>query len=71
MTQTELDEIWKNIGSGKYGDATYHPERIPAEDGKDIMSIPNSDATARTVYERKENGLWKEVPFIGSTPLFE
>jgi len=71
MTQTQLDEIWENIGNGKYGDATYRPERIPAEDSKDIMSVPNSDGTARTVYERKGNEPWQEVPLIGDKSQFE
>lgn len=71
MTQAQLDEIWANIGNGKYGDAAYRPERIPAEDGKDIISIPNSDGTTRRVYERKENEPWQEVPSIGGTSQFE
>lgn len=71
MKQAELDEIWANIGNGKYDDATHRPEQIPAEDGKNIMSIPNGDGTARRVYERKENESWQEVPFIGSTSQFE
>ncbi len=71
MTQTQLDEICENISNGKYGNATYRPERIPAEDGKDIISIPNSDRTARKVYERKENEPWQEVPLIGGASQFE
>ena len=71
MTQTELDEIWKNIGSDRYVGATHRPERMPTENGKDIMSIPNRDATTRIVYERKENEPWKEIPFIGGARPFE
>lgn len=71
MTQKELNEIWKNIQSGKYGVAPYRPEKIAAEDGKDIMSIPNSDGTKRSVYERSGGGPWNEVPDAGGKSEFE
>lgn len=70
MTQDQLDRIWEDISNGKYGNATYRPERIPA-DGKDIMSVPNHDETARRIYERKNNGPWQEVPYTSGKSQFE
>lgn len=68
MTQTELNQIWKNICNEKYENFSIVPIRIPSENGKNIMSIPHSNGTARAVYERNGNGPWIEVPAIGKNP---
>jgi hypothetical protein len=70
-SKIELDDILKRIDSRAYGDATYKPERLPAEQGHDIISVPNDDATTRTVYERRQGEEWKEVPFLGGKSDFE
>lgn len=71
MTQNELNEIWEKIQNEEYGDTPYRPRQIAAEDGKDIMSIPNGDGTDRAVYERKGKGTWEEVPLKGGKSEFE
>ncbi len=70
-SQDALDANWQEILSGKYAHATVRPERIPSENGKDIMSLPNDTNTARQVYERTQGGSWKEVPFISRDSAFK
>ncbi len=71
LSQTELDNILKRIDSGAYGVTTYKYERLPAERGRDLISVPNEESTARRVYERKHGEEWKEVPFLGGKIEFE
>jgi hypothetical protein len=71
-TQTELDQIWNNINSGKYKDYPLEgrPEKLIDEEHKQIMSTPNAGSTARHVYERHPGKQWREVRFIGSDHPF-
>ena len=71
LSQTELDEILKQIDSGAYGEVTYKYERLTTERGRDLISIPNEDSTARRLYERKDGEEWKEVPFLVGKSEFE
>jgi hypothetical protein len=65
LSPSQLDEFWQKINDGKFDNLSHKPERIHAEDGRDIMSIPNENTSARCIYERKNGGVWQEVPFIG------
>jgi len=66
-TQEELNQIWNGILEGKYGSAPRDiaPRRVPAEEGRDIMSIRNPAGTEVDVYERKRGGDWEVVPYVG------
>lgn len=70
-SNSELDEILRRIDSGENVVATYRPERLHAEPGRDIISVPNHDGTTRRVYEKTRGGEWKEVPFLGGKSDFE
>ena len=65
LPQAELDKlegIWRDVLAGKFASAEIRPERLPAEDGRDFLSVPNANGTDRTVYERKEGDHWSVVP---------
>lgn len=64
-SQEELNDIWSAILAGKYGSdpLVIAPRRIAAEEGTDIMSIPNANGTDVFVYERKHGGEWREVTY--------
>lgn len=73
LTQGELDKldgIWDDVLAGKFDGVRIGPVRVPAESGRDFLSIPNSDGTARTVYERKEGEQWKVVQDQGGKSEF-
>ena len=67
LTQAELqklESIWQDVLAGKFKDKEMNirPERLLAEEGRDFLSVPNAEGTARTVYERKEGDAWSVVP---------
>jgi hypothetical protein len=66
-TQPELNAIWAKINQGQFDPdpMVIAPRRIPAEDGTDIMSIPNATGTSRDVYQRKVNTPWEEIQYVG------
>ena len=70
-SQDQLDEIWENINSGKYGDdpGSIKAERVSSDEHSDTMSIPNQDGTDRAVYERKKGGTWEIIPYVGETGI--
>jgi hypothetical protein len=65
-TNKQLEDLWKRIKDGDYLrlPPMAQPEALPNPDGIDRMSIPNSDATQREVYERRKDGEWTKVPFM-------
>jgi hypothetical protein len=65
FTQDELNRTWDAINAGAFGVDPFviAPRRINSEAGTDIMSIPSSNGSDVSVYERKSGDEWHEVTY--------
>ncbi len=70
--QQELEQIWKDIHKGAYGNnpSVSKPTVVVEDEAEHVMSIPNTDGISAEVYRRKPGQPWEPVPYVGEKQSF-